>query len=91
MDAVNKKNLEFTGSRTPKSRSSNPRLVAKSTALSGLLTNNSIQFFIICVLSQQLQSQLQTEHSVDTSDHNCKTHNNNNNDNDINYSNYCNI
>jgi hypothetical protein len=33
---------------------------------------NSIQFFIICVPSQQLQSQLQTEHSVDTSDYICK-------------------
>jgi hypothetical protein len=28
--------------------------------------NNSIQFFIICVPSQQLQGQLQTQHSVDT-------------------------
>jgi hypothetical protein len=27
--------------------------------------NNSIQFFIIYVLSQQLQGQLQTQHSVD--------------------------
>jgi hypothetical protein len=29
--------------------------------------NNSVQFFIIYVLSQQLQSQLQTQHSADTS------------------------
>jgi hypothetical protein len=28
--------------------------------------NNSIQFFIIYVSSQQLQGQLQTQHSVDT-------------------------
>jgi hypothetical protein len=28
-----------------------------------------IQIFIICVPSQQLQYQLQTEHSVDTSNH----------------------
>jgi hypothetical protein len=30
---------------------------------------NSIQFFIIYVSSQQLQGQLQTEHSVDTSNY----------------------
>jgi hypothetical protein len=28
--------------------------------------NNSVQFFIIYVLSQQLQGQLQTQHCVDT-------------------------
>jgi hypothetical protein len=31
-----------------------------------ILINNSIQFFIIYVPSQQPQGQLQTEHSVDT-------------------------
>jgi hypothetical protein len=31
--------------------------------------NNSIQFFIIYVPSQQLQGQLQTQHSVDTSNY----------------------
>jgi hypothetical protein len=31
-----------------------------------LNNNNSIQFFIIYVQSQQLQCQLQTQHSVDT-------------------------
>jgi hypothetical protein len=29
-------------------------------------SSNSIKFFIICVLSQQLQGQLQTQHSVNT-------------------------
>jgi hypothetical protein len=32
--------------------------------------NNSIQFFIIYVPSQQLQGQLQTQHSVDTGNNN---------------------
>jgi hypothetical protein len=31
--------------------------------------DNSIQFFIIYVPSQQLQGQLQTQHSVDTSNY----------------------
>jgi hypothetical protein len=31
------------------------------------LNNNSIQFFIIYVLSQQPQGELQTQHSVDKS------------------------
>jgi hypothetical protein len=31
--------------------------------------NDSIQFFIIYVPSQQLQGQLQTQHSVDTSNY----------------------
>jgi hypothetical protein len=31
--------------------------------------NNSIQFFIIYVPSQQLQGQLQTQHSVDKGNH----------------------
>jgi hypothetical protein len=35
------------------------------TALSKAPLNNSIQFFIIYVPSQQLQGQLQTQHSVD--------------------------
>jgi hypothetical protein len=30
-----------------------------------ITNNNSIQFFIINVLNQQLQRQLQTQHSVD--------------------------
>jgi hypothetical protein len=34
-----------------------------------------IQFFIIYVLSQQLQSQLQTQHSVDTSSYIMDIHN----------------
>jgi hypothetical protein len=34
-----------------------------------ILNNNSIQFFIIYVPSQQLQGQLQTQHSVDTSNY----------------------
>jgi hypothetical protein len=49
--------------------------------------NNSVQLFIIRVPSQQLQGQLQTQHSVDTGNcikgkHNTKTtatYNNNNN------------
>jgi hypothetical protein len=42
-----------------------------------LLNNNSspIQFFIIYVLNQQLQSQLQTQHSVDTGNHTMDRHN----------------
>jgi hypothetical protein len=36
---------------------------------------NSIQFFIIYVPSQQLQSQLQTQHSVDTSNYIMDRHN----------------
>jgi hypothetical protein len=31
--------------------------------------NNSIQFFVIYVPSQQLQGRLQTQHSVDTSNY----------------------
>jgi hypothetical protein len=31
--------------------------------------NNSIQFFVIYVPSQQLQGQLQTQHSADTSNY----------------------
>jgi hypothetical protein len=38
-------------------------------------TNNSIQFFIIYVPSQQPQGQLQTEHSVDKSDYIMDKHN----------------
>jgi hypothetical protein len=34
-----------------------------------LTNNNSIQFYIIYVLSQQLQGQLQTQHSIDTGSH----------------------
>jgi hypothetical protein len=37
--------------------------------------NNSIQFFIIYVPSQQLQGQLQTQHSVDTVNYIIDTHN----------------
>jgi hypothetical protein len=37
--------------------------------------NNSIQFFIIYVPSQQLQGQLQTEHRVDTSNYIMDKHN----------------
>jgi hypothetical protein len=37
--------------------------------------NNSIHFFIIYVPSQQLQGQLQTEHSVDTSNYIMGEHN----------------
>jgi hypothetical protein len=37
--------------------------------------NNSIKFFIIYVPSQQLQCQLQTQHSVDTSNYIMGTHN----------------
>jgi hypothetical protein len=37
--------------------------------------NNSIQFFIIYVPSQQLQGQLQTQHSVDTSNYIMDKHN----------------
>jgi hypothetical protein len=39
---------------------------------------NSIQFFIIYVPSQHLQGQLQTQHSVDTSNNNNNNNNNNN-------------
>jgi hypothetical protein len=52
---------------------------------------NSIKFFIIYVPSQQLQGQLQTQHSVDTGNyikdkHNIitATYNNNNNNNNNN-------
>jgi hypothetical protein len=38
-------------------------------------TNNSIQFFIIYVPSQQPQGQLQTEHSVDTNNYIMDKHN----------------
>jgi hypothetical protein len=37
--------------------------------------NNSIQFFIIYVPSQQLQGQLQSRHSVDTSNYIMDRHN----------------
>jgi hypothetical protein len=37
--------------------------------------NNSIQFFIIYVPNQQLQIQLQTQHSVDTGNHIKDKHN----------------
>jgi hypothetical protein len=37
--------------------------------------SNSIKFFIIYVLSQQLQGQLQTPHSVDTVNYIMDTHN----------------
>jgi hypothetical protein len=37
--------------------------------------DNSIQFFIIYVASQQLQGQLQTQHSVDTSNYIMDKHN----------------
>jgi hypothetical protein len=37
--------------------------------------NNSIQFFIICVPSQQLQGQLRTQHSVDTGNYIMGEHN----------------
>jgi hypothetical protein len=37
--------------------------------------NNSVQFFIIYVPSQQLQGQLQTLHSVDTSNYIVGRHN----------------
>jgi hypothetical protein len=37
--------------------------------------NNSIQFFIIYVPSQQLQGQLQTQHSVDTGNYIMDRHN----------------
>jgi hypothetical protein len=37
--------------------------------------NNSIQFFIIYVSSQQLQGQLRTQHSVDTSNYIMGKHN----------------
>jgi hypothetical protein len=33
------------------------------------VSNNSIQFFIIYLPSQQMQGQLQTQHSVDTGNH----------------------
>jgi hypothetical protein len=36
---------------------------------------NSVQFFIIYVPSQQLQGQLQTQHSVDTSNYLMDKHN----------------
>jgi hypothetical protein len=35
----------------------------------------SVQFFIICVPSQQLQGQLQTQHSIDTSNYIMRKHN----------------
>jgi hypothetical protein len=38
-------------------------------------SNNSIEFFIICVPSQQLQGQLQTQHSVDTGNYIKDKHN----------------
>jgi hypothetical protein len=41
----------------------------------GFSANNSIQFFIIYVPSQQLQGQLQTQHSVDTSNYIMDKHN----------------
>jgi hypothetical protein len=37
--------------------------------------NNSIQFFIICVPSQQPQGQLQAQHSVDTDNYIMDKHN----------------
>jgi hypothetical protein len=37
--------------------------------------NDSIQFFIIYVTSQQLQGQLQTQHSVDTGNYTMDKHN----------------
>jgi hypothetical protein len=37
--------------------------------------NNSVQFFIIYVPSQQLQGQLQTQHSVDTGNYIMDKHN----------------
>jgi hypothetical protein len=37
--------------------------------------NNSIQFFIIYVLSQQLQGQLQTQHRADIHNYIMDTHN----------------
>jgi DUF971 family protein len=37
--------------------------------------NNSIQFFIIYMPSQQLQGHLQTQHTVDTSNHIVGKHN----------------
>jgi protein involved in sex pheromone biosynthesis len=37
--------------------------------------NNSVQFFIIYVPSQQLQGQLQTQHSVDTGNYIMDRHN----------------
>jgi hypothetical protein len=43
--------------------------------LSSNNNNNSIQFFIIYVSSQQLQGQLQTQHSVDTSNYIMDKHN----------------
>jgi hypothetical protein len=39
-------------------------------------SNNSIQFFIIYVPSQQLKDQLQTQHSVDTGNYIMDKHNN---------------
>jgi hypothetical protein len=41
----------------------------------GTSNNNSIQFFIIYVPSQQLQGQLQTQRSVDTGNHIMKKYN----------------
>jgi hypothetical protein len=39
-------------------------LISINSTLMFLLANNSIHFFIIYVPSQQLQGQLQTQHSV---------------------------
>jgi hypothetical protein len=41
----------------------------KTGSAETLNNNNSIQFFIIYVTGQQLQDQLQTQHSVDTSNY----------------------
>jgi hypothetical protein len=51
--------------------------------------NNSIQFFIIYVPSQQLQGQLYTQHSVGPDNNNNikNINNNNNNNNNNNYNN----
>jgi hypothetical protein len=45
--------------------------------------NNSIQFFIIYVLSQQPQGQLQTQHSTDIHNYIMDTNNINNNNNNL--------
>jgi hypothetical protein len=54
------------------------KLTAKVTMVKTIIiysNNNSIQFFIIYVPSQQLQDQLQTEHSVDTGNYIMDKHN----------------
>jgi hypothetical protein len=50
-------------------------IATASTKTCQLNSNNSIEFFIIYVLSQQLQGQLQTQHSVDTGNYIMDKHN----------------